>query len=78
MSVSRCLGPALTTLGGQHRSTWKAYIDALPATCPHVDCTVKSGCQQHVAEYFRMQWNLQLFRERRLQGAQAAGAVPHE
>lgn len=64
MSVSRCLGPAVAALSGVERAHWKAYIDALPETCPHSDCTAQPGCRGLVAAYFRLQWNAQARRER--------------
>jgi len=48
MSVSRCLGPALSALGRMHRSQWKSYIDALPEACPHDDCTTGTSCRVYV------------------------------
>lgn len=64
MSVSRCLGPALRALMGAPRAEWRWYIDALPERCPHGDCTAQPGCRAYVADYFRIQWRMQVARER--------------
>lgn len=62
--VSRCLGPMVARLSGQHRTRWKAHIDALPERCSHADCTARGGCRAYVAAYFRVQWHAQVNRER--------------
>jgi len=78
LSVSRCLGAAATELGGQPREQWKAYIDALPETCPHADCTASVGCRGVAGEYFRMQWRIHAAQERVRQfKAQQGGVKSH-
>lgn len=59
MSVTQCLGPAIKALGGMHRSQWRPYIESLPQACPHGNCTAQQGCRAYVADYFRVQWQLQ-------------------
>lgn len=75
MSVSRCLGQAVAALGGVPREEWKAYLDALPETCPHPDCTTKLGCRGYVAEYFRMQWRIRGAQEQVRQRQALRGGV---
>ncbi|WP_031336492.1 hypothetical protein [Xylella fastidiosa] len=64
MSVSRCLGQAVEALRDQPRAQWKAYIQTLPQVCPHTTCTAQPGCREYVAAYFRVQWGIQVNRER--------------
>jgi len=72
MGVTHCLGMAAMALRGVPRGQWKAYIDALPVSCPHDDCTGAIGCRAQVGAYFRMQWYIAMHAEKKRR--QATGA----
>ena len=73
MSISHCLGPAVERIAQLPRTQWEGEIAKLPEHCPHRgDCTVRGGCREHVADYFRMQWRMQQHRARI--GQRKAGA----
>ena len=57
MSVSRCMGKALT-IAQKPRAQWREAIEALPETCPGSDCTGGMGCRARVADYMRIQWRM--------------------
>lgn len=65
VSVSRCLGEAVDALAGEPREQWKAYLDALPETCPRDGCSPGLGCRAYVTEYFRVQWRIRSALEER-------------
>jgi hypothetical protein len=62
MGISRCLDVGIGKLPPE---AWGAEIAKLPEVCPHPgDCTVRVGCREYVARYYRMQWHLRRNRER--------------
>ena len=71
MSVSRCMHQALA-IAQKPRAEWAAAIDALPATCPHADCTGGIGCRARIADYLRIQWRMISAREARAPRGAAA------
>lgn len=62
MSISHCLD---INIGRLPPERWAAEIAKLPERCAHPgDCTVRTGCREYVAAYYRMQWQLRRNRER--------------
>ncbi|MCD9097062.1 hypothetical protein [Luteimonas fraxinea] len=40
------------------QADWQAAIEAVPAECPHRDCSGGIGCRERVSAYMRVQWRM--------------------
>lgn len=72
MSISRCLTAAANMASRTPRADWKAQIETYPEACQHPSvCTGGVGCRARIADYLRVQFQVQARRERIKAGKRA-------
>jgi hypothetical protein len=52
LTISHCLGAAITRLAQTPPTARDAQIQRLPSECRHPDCTTGMGCRDYVASLF--------------------------
>lgn len=59
-------------IAGLPRSEWRGAVEVLPDSCAHADvCGQPHSCRKRIAAFLRVQWHIQVHKERR--AAQGAG-----